>query len=160
METLIFSYNWNNKLNCDSFTTIRLHNQKKYQPQATFKIQLKQKKEIMNIGIAKVQEVYPCRAHNLSEHACLLDTGYSKAETINIIKNMYKNMSGFNIDTTVLDLIVLKKIKQPTMSVPIRTAPIEKQKLLEVCPHCDKPWNHLEVQSQHCDLCNYPENED
>ena len=31
MKEIRFSYNWNNKLNCHSYTTIRIHNPSKYE---------------------------------------------------------------------------------------------------------------------------------
>ena len=31
LKSIHFSYNWNNKLGCKSFSTVRLWNQKKYQ---------------------------------------------------------------------------------------------------------------------------------
>lgn len=161
METLTFSYNWNNKLNCDCFTTLRLHNSNKFKEGNTFKIVLKQHGQENNIGLAKVSKVYPTRLQNLSDHACMLDTGYTKEDTINIVKNMYKNMSGFCEQTTVFDLVVLKKIKQPFDECASVPKPVQqKTVMLQSCPNCQRAWNHLEIQSQHCDLCNYPDNED
>jgi hypothetical protein len=38
---LSFSYNWNGKLNCNCFTTIRLRNDARYQVGAKFIVKLK-----------------------------------------------------------------------------------------------------------------------
>ena len=112
MEDLIFSSHWNNKLSCDYFSTIRLHNANRFKVGNYFKIFVKEKSGLRHIAPARVVSIAHYKAIDLPEHACYLDTGYGKEETINIIKNMYKNMQGFSIEQSVFDLVVLKKIKQ------------------------------------------------
>lgn len=162
METLKFSYNWNNKLNCESFTTLRLQN-KKYFPGSRFQIVLQQGQSELSLGIAEVEEVYRVIPMQLTNLTCRQDTGYSKEETLRMMANMYKNVPGFNVATSAMHLVLLRKIKTET---PVNRSPISKQEpqkfngMKEICPNCDKPWTHLEVQCQRCDCCNWPENED
>jgi len=154
MEELTFSYNWNNKLECNSFTTLRLHNPTRYYKGREFSIVLMNKKEKQFKFIAEIDDVYPCRFENLSEHACKLDTGYSKADTLKIINNMYKNIPGFNIDTQVFDLVMLRKLNRD------KTPKNNFKQMLNTCPSCFCPWDHIQIQSQTCNACGYPETND
>lgn len=101
---LKFSTNWNNKLSCTAFTTIRLKNEK-YRKDELFDIILKTEK----MGTARIMAVYSLLPEKLNEQVCLCDTGYSKAETIEIIRKMYKNID-FSI--TEIMVIVLKYEKK------------------------------------------------
>lgn len=82
-EELHFSYNWNNKLDCKSFTTIRISG--KYSLNSQWRIFLKGD----YLGLAKVVSVTQLLADNMSEPMALLDTGYNKKDTLDILKKMY-----------------------------------------------------------------------
>lgn len=86
MNKLNFSYNWNNKLGCKCFTTIRIQNTK-------YKIgsihEVFHKKE--RLGIAEVVALRELRIRDLNEFVCRIDTGYSLEETKKILRRMYKN---------------------------------------------------------------------
>lgn len=86
MKKFEFSTNWNKKLECDAFTTIRLSNN--YIVGDLVEIYLNEKfiKNCLVIG------KYRCKIGDLSELTCRLDTGYSKIETIEILKKMYGKM--------------------------------------------------------------------
>ena len=156
METLIFSYNWNNKLNCESFTTIRLPN-RKYVPGAQFKVILTQGKNLTDMGVAEVEEAFKVIPMHLTNLTCRQDTGYSKEETLRMISNMYKNVPGFNVATSIIYLVLLRKIKIETQGNP---EPSKFKDMFKACPNCQKAWTYIEVQSQSCDFCNWPDNND
>jgi uncharacterized protein YqfB (UPF0267 family) len=86
-DTIAFSNNWNNKLANKAFTTIRLHNDSKYEIGKVFKITLKDRM----LGTAELYDKRVIRLDQLNSFITMLDTGYDVTETTNIIKNMYKN---------------------------------------------------------------------
>lgn len=82
-----FSTNWNNKLNNKCFSTIRIFNNKKYILNYNYKILLNNN----YLYDAKIIYEKGFYINQLSEPMAFLDTGYSKNETIEILKKMYKN---------------------------------------------------------------------
>lgn len=101
MDNLPFSTNWNHKLGCPYFTTIRLHNPNKYRIGAVLRV-LHKEQFCKYVEVLQVITTTPCK---LTELVCRLDTGYSKAETLAILRKMYKN---FDTENTKIDLILLK----------------------------------------------------
>lgn len=102
--SLKFSYNWNNKLNCNFFTTIRKDNP------------LFQSNEVFNIIVndntvftAKILHVFHCTVASLTECQCLHDTGYSKAETRAILSKMH-HIDMTEIDNFMIALIYLARV--------------------------------------------------
>ena len=106
MEKLEFSTNWNNKLDCKCFTTIRIYNPQKHFYGNKFEVFLqkkyKAKVEVLSVGVIKIKD--------LTDYICYLDTGYSKQETIEILKKMYPRIDFKNQHLTIL---LLKKIEPP-----------------------------------------------
>ena len=92
-EVLKFSYNWNNKLNCLCFSTIRIRNDRKYYVGAKKIIQLKGEQK----GVVTIVSVSYFTIDKLTEAVSRLDTGYSIDKCRDIIKTMYKN-SNLNWD--------------------------------------------------------------
>jgi hypothetical protein len=105
METINFSTNWNQKLTCNAFTTIRLHNPSKYQKGRTYEI--RQKDSL--VAYATAVDVRSFTIDQLNEWRALLDTGYSAAETRGILEKMYKKVDWA---TQKLDVILLLKVKK------------------------------------------------
>jgi hypothetical protein len=103
METprIDFSYNWNNKLYCKAYTTIRLHNPTKYIENMVYDIYLKGQ----HMHKAQIKAIHPFEIHKLTTTAALIDTGYGLAETLGIITKMYPNI---NIAEAKFALITLK----------------------------------------------------
>lgn len=105
-ESLDFSYNWNKKLDCNIFTTVRLsHN--RYYANAKKTVYLK-KQVYSNIVIL---EVINCRLDQVKPWIKMMDVGYKDStEFDNIIKTMYKNK---NIDwsTQLLSVIICQTIE-------------------------------------------------
>lgn len=116
METLEFTTNWNHKLDCDYFTTIRLENPKKYFKGHDFKILLHQKGKQVVKGVATVVEIRNTFIVSLDDYTCFLDTGYNAQETIKLLKTIYKNKS-INWNNQILSIILLKKQYSQTQSL-------------------------------------------
>lgn len=81
-----FSTNWNNKLACSVFTTIRIHQPNKFKLGVKGEVTLRTKElgEVEIIGLMTVN------ATDLTEMLCYIDTGYSKKETLQLLEEMYK----------------------------------------------------------------------
>jgi len=100
METINFSTNWNNKLTNKAFTTIRLHNPRKYYIGGEYQITLKNKP----LGVATIKQIHTIKVNQLTMCMCYMDTGYSVPETINIIKKMYPNL---DLNNALFDFCLL-----------------------------------------------------
>lgn len=100
-----FSYNWNKKLDCNCFTTIRLENYNKYKTGLSYQIHLKN--EFIKVG--KIVEIKVFPLDKINEFISRIDTGYSKEETIKIINRMYPDTIN-NIDKSFM-LILLETVK-------------------------------------------------
>ncbi|HCT31515.1 MAG TPA: hypothetical protein DIW31_12500 [Bacteroidales bacterium] len=100
MGVISFTANWNNKLNGKAFTTIRLSNSYRYVVGREYTIELAGK----ILGCAILKEKRTLSISQLNEFICQLDTGYSKAETIAILKRMYPNI---DISQALFDLCLL-----------------------------------------------------
>jgi hypothetical protein len=103
METIEFSTNWNKKLQCNAFTTIRLFNPGKYRVNQVYKIEQK-KVFLMQAAIIAIK---PFMLHDLNDFMAYLDTGYNANECKLIIQRMYANI---DFSKTKLSLILLVKI--------------------------------------------------
>lgn len=106
MNKLIFSYNWNNKLDGKRYTTLRLHNPK-YKTGEIFEIFLGKRFKHK----ARIVEVRCMHLSELTEMQASLDTGYSRQETLKIIRTMYKNKS-LNVDKEVFVLVLFEVLKE------------------------------------------------
>lgn len=91
LDKLQFSYNWNGKLDCQCFTTLRLRNAIKFQVGNAFEIWLNDEDK----GQAKIIDVKHLYLDQVSDWIALLDTGYNAEKCKEIIRTMYKNK---NID--------------------------------------------------------------
>lgn len=87
VENLDFSYNWNNKLNCTAFSTIRLRNNLKFYVGAKVNVRLKGEDR----GTATIVSVSHFTIDKINESIARLDTGYSAEKCGEIIRTMYKN---------------------------------------------------------------------
>lgn len=85
MHELRFSYNWNNKLNCKRFTTLRLASPK-YVVGSDYLIKAKGTVDF----VATCLDIKYIKIYDIDEYQASLDTGYSKEETILIVERMYR----------------------------------------------------------------------
>jgi hypothetical protein len=113
-KKLNFSYNWNNKLNCNYFTTIRLHNPTKYFKTGVYDVFLKEEFK----GEAVIIDIKSQLVENMTEYSCGLDTGYSKSEAVEILRRMYPKI---DLMSAKFDFILLRKIKQPAKEEKTKT---------------------------------------
>jgi hypothetical protein len=88
IENLDFSYNWNNKLECNSFSTLRLRNDTKYYAGAKMNIRLKG----IDKGTATIVAVSYFALDKINESVARLDTGYSESDCNDFIRKMYKDI--------------------------------------------------------------------
>jgi hypothetical protein len=107
METIRFSYNWNNKLTNKAFTTIRLHNPNKYRRGGRYMIECNGQTR----GMAVLQDIRTFTLASLNDFITYLDTGYNVPETVQLLKRMYKNKA-VNWETQKIDFCLLVYEKQ------------------------------------------------
>ena len=81
--TLEYSFNWNNKLNCNYFTSLRVS--EKWMHHTV--VILKCKKQFKVVKLLDAKKLYTSQ---LNDWICYLDTGYNKIDTLNILGKMYK----------------------------------------------------------------------
>ena|SRR3972149_5956685 len=102
MEQIVFSYNWNKKLECNYFTTLRI----------SPRITVGEKYQVMLKGfpykVVKCVHKEAVMMRNLSDNMCWLDTGYGREGTIKILKRMYPVVIW---ETTPLYICVLETQK-------------------------------------------------
>lgn len=111
LKVLNFNYNWNTKLRCRNFTTIRLRNDAKYFKGARFSITLQNYQK----GMAKVIDVKFMTLDKVNEWIARLDTGYSAKECREMIKTMYKNAPLIDWKTQELVYVLLEWENQEGM---------------------------------------------
>lgn len=110
-EVLNFSFNWNTKLRCRNFTTIRLRDDTKYFKGARLAITLQNYQK----GVAKVIDVKTMTLDRINEWIARLDTGYSAQECREKIKTMYKNVPLIDWKTQELVYVLLEWENQEGM---------------------------------------------
>ncbi len=87
MDVIAFSQNWNNKLNGQVFTTLRLRNDKKYYAGNRIEILLKGQSK----GKAVVLEVKNILLEQINNYIAGIDTGLTAENCKIMIRQMYKN---------------------------------------------------------------------
>lgn len=102
MEKLEFSTNWNNKLDCKCFTTIRIYNPAKHFRGNQFEVFLQKKFRTKAFVIGTILT----KLEQLSDYVCYLDTGYSKEETTAIFRKMYPHI---DFKTQKICILLLQK---------------------------------------------------
>lgn len=100
-DKLEFSTNWNNKLDCTYFTTLRLSG--RFSVGDTIEIWLKKQFK----GEGKVVKKRTINLKDISDIMAYLDTGYSAEETRDIIKKMHPKIT--NWDTTPVYYYLIHK---------------------------------------------------
>jgi len=104
MEEIKFSYNWNGKLNCNHFTTLRLSD--RFNIGEKYAVLLKGKE----IGTGEVIAKKYLRLTQINDFIAYLDTGYNAKKCKEILKTMYKNKPiDWNTQQIVLYLIKLER---------------------------------------------------
>ena len=101
MDILAFSNNWNNKLGCDFFTTLRLSG--RFEKGQRVEIWLGE----TNLGIAEIRDKRSLKIEHINDFIAGIDTGYPPQETIEILKQMYKGKA-VDWDTQPIYLYLVK----------------------------------------------------
>ena len=83
-KKLNFSYNWNNKLNCKVFTSLRMTN--RFDIGDRVEISLKDKP--LGVGIVKGKKSF--LIDGINDFIAYIDTGYNRDECIKMLKRMNK----------------------------------------------------------------------
>lgn len=107
METIDFSYNWNNKLAGRFFTTLRLNNPK-YQIGKTFQVRLKGN----DLCLAQVVDFKILMMKDINSYIAGLDTGYTVPVCKDVIRKMYPTK---NWETQRLVLVLFQVITKKDM---------------------------------------------
>jgi len=109
-KAIRFSFNWNGKLGCKAFTTIRLMNDEKYQVGEVYHIYLEEKnKPVAFLGTAELKHKRRESKSGLDAFTCFLDTGYSAAETRKILDRMYSRGQDKELSLDIILLVWIKK---------------------------------------------------
>ena len=101
MNEIKFQSNFNRKLCCECFSTLRLSG--KHQINDVVLITLKDKER----GLAVVMDKQEISLNMITDSLAYIDTGYNAEETKKILKTMYKNKN-VNWDTQIIYFYVLK----------------------------------------------------
>lgn len=125
MKTLEFSYNWNRKLDCKSFSTVRIENPSKFILLDEYQIILKTKGNgpDINKGIARLQHISHFFLDKVSPAVSFLDANLNVFEFQKLVLQMYKNHN-VNFKAQRLSFLVFQYI-------PISQPEKEKAKELE-----------------------------
>ena len=105
METIRFNKNWNQKLCCDNYTTIRLHSNKFYVGNILETVCKTDNSEIKEM--AKVVYVRSYRLNDIPEEVFWTDCGMSKEHAIQMIEKMYLKYN-IHIHSAKWDVMVLQ----------------------------------------------------
>ncbi len=105
LETLVFSADWNKKLGCQYYTTIRLNNPSKYMVGKKLKVMLGRRLH----HIAEVACISEITLGRVSEAMAFIDAGLDLPKFKTLITKMYEAKININ-DNTPLVFVVLKKI--------------------------------------------------
>lgn len=105
MQIIEFADNYNNKLYCDIFTTIRLKSPK-YKVGELYRIQHKKKHHC----VAQILQTITYKLNEIPTTLTLIDCGLDYIQTAQLIANLYTKL---NIDWSKqqLQFIHLKKVK-------------------------------------------------
>jgi hypothetical protein len=110
-ERIEFSKNWNNKLLCDVFSTIR-PSYKKYDVDEVFDIRIGERffcyAKVLKSENITLKEIIFSGAH-------LVDTGLNGKDFFGLMSNMYSKKPWWKGEDTEMKIIFLEKIQQLTI---------------------------------------------
>jgi len=110
-DRIEFSKNWNSKLLCNVFTTIR-PSYKKYSIDEVFDIRIKETffcyAKVLRSDVKTIKEIISSGAH-------LTDTGLNGGDFFDLMSNMYSKKTWWKGEDTEMKIIFLEKIIQLTI---------------------------------------------
>lgn len=106
MKTINFNLNWNGKLYCNCFTTIRPFNEEKFKLNENYQVRLN------GLNMGEVELVYKVdfKLSQLKDSMSLLDMGYIAKYGKEIIADLYPEIK--NIEEHLFTYMVLERIKK------------------------------------------------
>lgn len=104
-----FQRNWNNKLSCNYFTTIRLPREN-YKVDNTLKLMLHENGIYRDMGYVRIIEVKPIRPYQINDWMAFLDAGMSADKLREMFYFMYKDKVD-DFEKTELVYMILEKVK-------------------------------------------------
>jgi len=104
MKNLKFVQNWNNKLDCNIYTTIRLRNDKKYKVGEHLNVTLQDKQH----HVATVLDINHFKLAQMSPGMAMIDTGYLPNEAKRLFRRFYPKV---NFEKKEFSMIFLMKNK-------------------------------------------------
>lgn len=102
IEEIRFAANFNNKLNCISFTTLRPTDKEKYKIGNKYIICCEGRS--FKASIIDIKQI---KRNQLNEFIARLDTGCSLKDTLGILKSHYPEST----DDSIFDFILLQRLK-------------------------------------------------
>lgn len=121
-KEIIFEKNWNNKLDCCSFCTIRLMNNSEYSLLDDYEIIFKPKGKETGIskGLARLQSINNFYIDQITPAMAYLDCNLSKFDCIKMIKVMYSkspvNWKEQKLSFLVLQYVSIKNIMDGSLN--------------------------------------------
>ena len=112
-EELIFNTNWNKKLDCDFFTSIRINNDRKFVVGNKYVIKLGKKDQPLKTypRMAVLIAKHTINLAGIKDYMAYLDTGYNAEETKELIRKIYRFKIP-NIETKPLDYLLFGYINE------------------------------------------------
>ncbi len=115
METIKFSENWNNKLDGDYFTTIRLYNKEKFD----YYYELFEKKEEVAIMlkdkekcIAKIIDLEVRMMRDIPSFSVIVDVGADRMTFDKLMESMYHKKPEWNGNFTRMIVLCIQKVQE------------------------------------------------
>ena len=110
-EKIEFAKNWNNKLLCDVFSTIRPVSYK-YKTDKIFDIRIDERffcyAKVLKVDKKTIKEIISSGIH-------CVDTGMNDRDFFSLMSNMYSKKSWWKSDETEMQIIFLEKVQQLTI---------------------------------------------
>lgn len=106
-QVLEFSQNWNNKLDCDAFTTVRQYNIEKQRAGTLFLVVLKKEP----VCLAKVIRCMPMRLQDINDALAFVDCGHNAEYLRSVLRTMYKHKVP-NLDTAQFAHLTLQVVER------------------------------------------------
>lgn len=108
-KSIKFQRNWNNKLSCNFFTTIRLPREN-YKVDNTLKLLLHEYGIFRDMGFVKVIEAKSIRAYQINDWMAFLDAGMSADKMREMLYFMYKDKVD-DFEKTEFVYMILERMK-------------------------------------------------
>jgi hypothetical protein len=104
-----FSYNWNNKLFCNCFTSFRIYDEREHIPGKYFDVNLYFKTKLQTPFVAELVCVDLTDLLHCPRNFAFIDTGYNIFEFNKMIHKMYKNKLQY-IELQTFAILTFKRV--------------------------------------------------